>query len=197
MDPKKILILTALDLEARALRAVMIDDRGIGRASRLPLLDSPKDIAIVMLCGLAGALNPELAMGDVVIDDRDNVVPADVPIRRGVIHTATEIVSTPFAKAELFRRTHADAVDMEQAIVREWCDRRGIPLIGVRAISDTASETLNPAIAGFVDDLGRPRPIQLAMALLRQPALIPELKQLNRASKFALMQLSAAIKLLK
>ncbi len=72
----------------------------------------------------------------------------------GRICSSDKIVSTPTEKAELFRQTGALAVDMESDRVRKWAGENGIPFIGIRAISDTADEALDPAVVGLVDEMG-------------------------------------------
>ncbi len=235
-------------MEARAVRlglrdrGAKVEDRGsIGiRARLLDSVEPSAEVSIVILCGLAGALHPELRVGDLVLDVSAELEPhpqvteyltaetqrrgegADfrLPLfsasqrlrgakslpstvagekhfgglRRGRIYTSAEIVPTPEEKAALFQSTGADAVDMEQSIVKQWCDRRGLALVGLRAISDTASQALDPAVIGFVDDLGRPRPAKIAAALARQPSLIPHLIRLNADAKLALKNLAAGVR---
>ena len=159
-------------------------------AKHLPVADQLTDISLIIMCGVAGALDPSQRLGDVVLD-----APLEFasPLRRGKIHTASHIIATPQQKAELFKSTGASAVDMEQAVVQAFADQHQIPLIGLRAISDTASETLDPKVVQFVDDLGRPKPVNIAMGLIRQPTLIPYLRRLNANTKYALLQLSEAL----
>ncbi len=162
---------------------------GIG-AKHLPSSDQLTGISCIILCGLAGALDPSLSVGDVVLDDANRFA---VPLRRGRIHTASQIISTPQEKAECFVSTGALVVDMEQAIVREFADHYQIPLVGLRTVSDTAAETLNPKVIRFVDDLGRPKPASIALGLIGQPRLIPYLRRLNANTKYALLQLTDAL----
>jgi adenosylhomocysteine nucleosidase len=194
-----ILILAAIESEARAVRRALpagTEVRAIGiGAVHLPVTVEAR---VVVLCGLAGALNPDLRVGDLVLDDRHQMFDISdsrfEKIRRGRIHTAETIIATPAEKVALFQSTAADAVDMEQSIVMRWCESRRLPLIGLRAISDTATETLDPAVLGMVDDLGRPRPAKVAALLLRRPALIPEMTRLSRNSKIALDQLATGVR---
>jgi len=118
------------------------------------------------MAGFAGALDPALRVGDIVKDDSS-----------GSIYTSKDIVATAAGKAELFRRTGAKAVDMENAIVRQFADRLGIRFIGIRAISDAADEAIDPAILQFIDETGRIRPAALAKGLIQKPAIVPELNR--------------------
>ena len=145
----------------------------------------------MIVAGLGGGLDPSLQVGNVVFDGPSSiVVPANV--RRGPIFTSSDLVTTAAQKAELYRSTAAAAVDMEQSIVAAWCSSGGTRVYGLRAISDAASDSLNPLLLTLVDDLGRPRPAKIAAAILRRPLLLIELIQLGRRSKRALRSLSAA-----
>jgi adenosylhomocysteine nucleosidase len=192
----QILILTAVKMETDAVRKSLPAGRfhcvGI-RAGHLPTPGQLAGVRVIVLCGVAGALDPSLAVGDVILDDPGCLVPDSLLCRRGRIHTASEIVASPAAKAELFRRTNALAVDMEQSIVRGFARPFGLPAIGIRAISDTADHVLDPAVVGLIDDLGNPRPAATAWTLLRRPRLIPHLRQLGSNTRTAVGRLGDAV----
>jgi hypothetical protein len=151
-----------------------------------------------IMAGLAGALDPSLRVGDVIVEDPHGLVPADLVrqlgIKAGSIQTAGKMICTAAAKAELFRQTGALAVDMEQGIVRQAATAAGATLIGVRAISDAADEALDPRVIGLVDELGRARPGRIGAAILRSPGLVPHLARLGKNSKIACVGLGAAVR---
>jgi hypothetical protein len=197
----QIQIFTAVTIEARAIQRSLrlpepkVQAIGIG-AKHLPDPAKLQGIQLILLCGVAGALDPALRIGNVVLDDPDHHM-GDSPIyRRGVIHTSSRIIATPGEKARLFAETGAMAVDMEQQIVRDFASPLGIPVIGLRAISDTAGEILDPAVVGLVDDLGRAKPIQIALTLLRRPELIPYLSRLNANTTLALKNLADTVRII-
>jgi hypothetical protein len=192
------LILTAVQMETRAVqqtlrhRRTAVHTAGI-RAGHLPDPIQLANVSLIIMCGVAGALDPSLHIGDCILDDRDHRIPDSPFYRRGRIHTASEIIASPHSKGQLFAETGALAVEMEQAIVRKWAAPFEIPVIGLRAISDTADQMLDPAVVNLVDDLGRPRGMKIATTLIRRPGLIPYLNRLNANSKLALKNLGAAL----
>ncbi len=147
----------------------------------------------IILCGLAGALDPELMVGDVLLDSTSDNIPMPPPCRVGTILCTGEIAATPRAKAELFRRTGSAAVEMEADVVRKLARENHLPFLHVRAISDTAAESLNPSVMGLVDSVGRPKPLAVGRTLLRQPGLIPELNRLRQASNRATKSLATIV----
>jgi adenosylhomocysteine nucleosidase len=150
------------------------------RAVRLP---QQIEARAILMAGFAGALDPLLRIGDIVHDDPP-----------GTIHTSTQIVATPTDKATLYKSTGAKAVDMETAIVRALAQRLGISFVGIRAISDTAADSVDPAVLNFVDETGRLRPAALAKALLQRPSLIPQLNHLRANSAIAARALTDALR---
>ncbi len=141
------------------------------------------------MAGVGGAVDPSLAVGDVVTDG-----PSFAGVKCGSIHTVERVVSTVAEKAAIFTATAAAVVDMEQAVVKRWAEPRGLSVIGVRAISDDAGDVLDPAVVRFVTDTGRPRPGVIAAALLRRPGLVGHLRRLNRDTALALSRLAPAVR---
>jgi hypothetical protein len=202
---RKLLIFAAVRIETRAI-AKMLQSPRVGwpavelhtigiRAMRMPPISNA---AGVIMAGLAGALDPSLRIGDVVLDAERAETWVTHPchgsaIHRGAIHTADHLIATPAEKAALFASTRALAVDMEQAIVRAAANAAGVPFIGIRAVSDTADQALNPAVLNLVDEFGRPRAAALAIALARKPSLIPDLMTLGAASRLAADRLAEAL----
>ena len=196
----KVLILTALTAEARAIdRAlpdrhrprVRVETVGIA-CRRLPRIDSFGQPRWIVVAGLAGALDPMLKVGDLVLDDPESVV-AETDFRRGRILTVSDILATPADKAAAFKTSGAVAVDMEQDLIRLKFAAANLPVIGLRAISDRADQTLDPAVVRMVTDTGRPRPLRVAVELIRRPSLAGYLTTLNADTQTALEQLGIGI----
>lgn len=83
----------------------------------------------LILAGFAGALDPALKRGEVVINRGD-----------GKIHTANEVIATAEDKARLLRETGAPLVDMESAHIAAVAEKHNVPLVVIRAVSDLATE---------------------------------------------------------
>jgi adenosylhomocysteine nucleosidase len=153
------------------------------RAKRLP--GGPfggESLRGIILAGFGGALDPSLQIADVVVDGLTDESDGGGAFRCGRIHMARELISTPTEKSALFRQSGALAVDMEGEAVRALAKSWGVPFLHVRAISDAAGDSLDPAILGFVNEVGRVRAGALMMGLLRRPGLIPHLVRLGRNS---------------
>ncbi|HWE04513.1 MAG TPA: hypothetical protein VG326_19060 [Tepidisphaeraceae bacterium] len=210
---RRLVILTAVALEGRAIAtawglpapkpgkparsanvATIVEIRlvGIG-ATHMPAERSRNPPHGIIMAGLAGALDPSLRVGDVVLDD----CPADyhplTQFRAGKIVASPTVIATPAQKRALFEQTGALAVDMESAIARAAATEMNVPFVSIRAISDAADESLNPAILKMVDAFGKPRPMSLALTLLRRPTLIPGLIRLGKSSNFAARNLATAV----
>jgi adenosylhomocysteine nucleosidase len=137
------------------------------------------------MAGLAGALDPSLAIGDLIIDDWPEGMPMPASAKRGAIHTARGIAATPAQKADLFAQTRAAAVDMESATVRQWALRHGAAFGAVRAISDRADQALDPIFLTFIDPWGRPKLRRILSSLVSRPKRLPALLRLGSDSKNA------------
>jgi adenosylhomocysteine nucleosidase len=199
IEKRKPIIFCAVDFEARALKRAIADSGcevitiGI-KAGHLPTTVPTN--AIIIMAGLAGALDPSLKIGDILIDSSSDILLKELslPYPRALIHTADAIVPTPATRAALFAQTGARAVDMENTRVRAFAKTSQIPYLGIRAISDAASDTLNPAIARFIDDRGNVKTLALTRELLKNPALALQLNHLRKTSTLAVTNLAHAVR---
>ncbi|MDE0624785.1 MAG: hypothetical protein OXH99_00160 [Bryobacterales bacterium] len=105
----------------------------------------------IVSAGFAGALDPGLDVGEVLVADRilhgGHAYPARIPsacppgVRSGALLTADEVIGTARAKRDL-ARGGARAVDMEAAAVARLAAVQKLPFYCVRSISDGADEDL-------------------------------------------------------
>ena len=179
---------------------------GIGRQNaeksvrELLATNSPE---LVLTCGFAGGLNPDLKLGEVVFELSD----LEIRNPQSAIHNrllaagakpakffcADRIVTTVAEKVELRRTTGADAVEMESAVIHAACRERGIPCVTVRVISDTANEDLALDFNALAKsdknlDFGK-----LFLAVAKSPGKIGELIQLQKKTNFAAEQLAGVL----
>jgi|SRR5579884_727822 len=209
MADRAVAIFTAVQTEARAVATALgvaaptVDQPTVGlcgntpiqlhligiRAPRLPVLD-PVAVRCIIVAGLAGALDPSLRVGDLVVAGLGEGLQEGLRCRFGDIHASAAVVATPQEKAALYARTGALAADMEYDIVRGYAGRLGVPLVAVRAISDTAADFLDPALVRIVDEFGRARPRAIAAMLLGRPSMLPRLVQLAGNVRLAARRLA-------
>ena len=147
-------------------------------------------------CGFAGALDPELAIGDVLFETsevglREKLNAAGAKLAR--FFCALRIATTAAEKQELRRTTGADAVEMESQEIHAVCRERGIPCATVRVISDTAQVDL-PLDFNLLSkpDLSLDYS-KLMWAIVKSPGKIPALLRLQKNCRFAAGQLAETL----
>jgi adenosylhomocysteine nucleosidase len=163
----------------------------------------------LMSFGVAGALDPALEPGNVVLprevlssDGRHH--PTDATWRErvavelrashalseGHLLTGDQAIDTPEKKAAAFHGTGAVAVDMESAAVAEVAAGHKLPYIAVRVIVDTAADRLPPAAVAASRE-GRVKIARLVMGLAASPGEIPALLHIARSYRVAMRTLRA------
>jgi adenosylhomocysteine nucleosidase len=202
----KILICFALKEEAAPFRKIAAGKTGItilltgiGRQNAEKSLReflATHSSKLVLTCGFAGGLNPELKLGDIVFETSDETLRAKLLSARAKqlkIFCADYIAMTIAEKEKLRAETGADAVEMESAAIHAVCRERGIPCATVRVISDTANEDLPLDFNALSKpdrnlDYGK-----LFLAIAKSPGKIPALMQLQKKTKFAAEQLAEVL----
>ena len=224
----RILILTAVELEARALarqlelpalpslpfpafgrgtlRLAPVGLRAGLLAERWPILRLGLDQPLVISAGVCGALAPDLRPGALVLPEsvlgpsaeRLNVTPTAYAralalggaARGGTLQTSREVVATVEAKAALFARTGAVAVDMESSLILTHAAGAGCPALVVRAVADAAGETLPPELIGLVTEAGRLRAVRALALTVTRPRVLPRALALRHATRRALAEVA-------
>ena len=148
----------------------------------------------ILSAGIAGALDPELKPGSIVIDGDPNTLArlalALPHAKIGKVIGQDSIAANPAMKRKL--AGHAVAVDMESHTAAAVARARGLPFGAVRVISDTAEETLPPAaLVGMSPDGGMALGKVLA-SLARHPGQLPDLIRIGRQSGLAFRNLARA-----
>jgi adenosylhomocysteine nucleosidase len=159
---------------------------------------------LVLTCGFAGGLSPELALGTVLFHvEADAVLAPNRPLLSQILRTAgaqparfycaPRIAVTVAEKQVLRAETHADAVEMESEAIHTLCRERGIACATVRVISDTASEDMPLDF----NQLSRPDLsldyAKLAWAIVRAPGKIGALLRLRRHCRMAAQRLAEVL----
>jgi hopanoid-associated phosphorylase len=180
------------------------------RAARL-LAAHRGEIAGVLSFGIAGGLDPALAPGDLVVATRvrgpGGAWPADMGwaaalaratgARLGTLAGAAQVVADPQAKRQLHAATGgALAVDLESEAAAAFAASRRLPFAALRAVADTAAESVPRAAAGGLTADGRPAAWRVALSLLRRPKDLPALLAVAKRTRVALSALACAAKAL-
>jgi hypothetical protein len=189
----------------RSLRKFLADAGGAGTpASRSKSEPSkqtetsgtPATPSLVLTCGFAGGLNPDLKLGDALFETADEKLSSRIltsGAKEARFLCADRIAVTVGEKKTLRDQTGADVVEMESAAIHDVCREQGIPCATVRVISDTAGEDLPLDFNALVKpdknlDFGK-----LFLAIARSPGKIGALIQLQKKTSFAAQQLSTVL----
>ena len=92
----------------------------------------------------------------------------------------TRVAGSAAEKCALFRRTGAQAIDLESGVVAQAASDWGVPFIAVRAICDPAERDLPPAALVALDQSGAIGLVRVVASLARQPGQLPGLLALAR-----------------
>jgi len=145
----------------------------------------------VVSTGFCGALDPQLAVADVVV--ATSIAAADrsfdaLPVasaaahHSGVVRSIDRVAQTTEEKRHL-RAGGAIAVEMEAAGVAARAETRGLPFYCVRAVTDLAGETMANDFNAALRADGHFDTMVILRATLRRPlARLPELCRLRQRS---------------
>jgi nucleoside phosphorylase len=204
---RKVLVCFAVKEEARAfqklageradLKVILVGmgKRNAERAIRAALAaEQPK---LVLTCGFAGGLRPELTMGTVVFaaGPETGLEPALLAAgaKRARFHCADRVAATAQEKRALWEATGADAVEMESEIICAVCREQKIPCAAVRVILDTANEDLPLDFNQLMTADQRLDNSKLALTLLKSPGKVGALLRLQKQSQTAARNLAEVL----
>ncbi|MGH9639036.1 MAG: hypothetical protein ACRD3Y_03165 [Bryobacteraceae bacterium] len=178
-------------------------------AISLAIRPGPDAVDFCISSGLAGALKPNYRIGQVLAAQEvrsGDIQPADpgdllqssealfsfaeecgaTPVKR--FHTAGRVIGKAVEKK--FLGETADAVEMESFVVMGEAQRRGVPAIAVRAISDSADDDLPFDMTGVFTEQGRiSMPLVLAQ-VAKHPQSIAAVMKLGQSAKTAATELA-------
>ncbi|GGG25256.1 hypothetical protein GCM10010964_11600 [Caldovatus sediminis] len=198
---------------ARLLQAwAEAPDRAPGGAGARPRgSEDRRAAAAVLSFGIAGALDPALRPGDLLVATElrgaeGAPYPADpgwsaalaaaTGARAGPFAGADAVVADAAAKRALRLATGALAVDLESGPAAAFAAARGLPFAALRAVADTAAERIPPAALAGLTPEGRADPLAVLRALARRPGDLADLLRLAARSRAALAALRRAVALL-
>jgi uridine phosphorylase len=188
----------AWQLRAKGGRELLITGMGRRNAST-HFLETLRRVTPdrVLTCGFAGALNPEFKIGDVLFDEDYDaglnqalLSSAAIPAK---FYCSVRVAVTAAEKADLWRTTGADAVEMESAVIRSLCRERGIPSATVRVISDAANEDLPLDFNALMTSEQKISIPKLMGKLVTSPRSIPRLMDLQRNTRLAAKNLAEVL----
>jgi adenosylhomocysteine nucleosidase len=216
----QILVLTAVDVEARGLARQLglaavgtsawphfrggvleiacVGPRAACLAERAAACRPP---TLVVSAGACGALAPDLPVGAAVLPevvigpggDRLATAALSAVTRAGTLLTVDDVVHTASEKARLWIETGAVAVDTESSVLLGWARTLGVPGAVVRGVSDAAASDVPRDLAALVDPGGRVNRGQALRTLLAHPAAIAGAITLGRGTGAALKAVAAVI----
>lgn len=171
--------------------------------------------------GFAGALTNDLRIGDVVLGERwhaeqgkdellhpvvldrqtralaeQALARAGVEFTTAVGVTVHDLLCDPAEKTALAERTGARIADMESTWIAAVAAKRGVPFLGLRAISDTKAERLLP-FTRLMTHAGHWKARQTARYFIQRPhhvaVLLRMARTIPRAKRRLAMSLDALI----
>lgn len=161
---------------------VAIVHTGVGAKycnERLELLIHKARPRLVIAAGFAGAVTNELHVANLILaqnfSDEGLLARAEQVLskdnaRRVKLFTSTSIVDSIEQRNEIARASGAAAVDMETGAIANVCGSHGVPLLSLRAISDSPTKPLPaPPTVLFDIEFQRTRFGRLLAYVLRDP----------------------------
>jgi hypothetical protein len=153
--------------------------------------------------GFAGALEKELRIGNLLVAENFSSPQLlrsprlDLPddgLFLGKLLTASGMIESNAEREQLATKTGAAAVDMETEFIAEACADQDVPILSLRAISDTLAEPF-PAPAHVLFDVEKQKTDfgRLAFYLMTHPGAIAPLNAFRERVGVARKALAGAL----
>jgi nucleoside phosphorylase len=187
-------------------KEIVILHTGVGEKIcryRLENLLQETGFTFLISSGFAGAVREDLRVGDLILAENFSnpqlLSVAQRILNNRIVHTAklftskTIIDSLP-ERSAIAQRHGAAAIDMETESIANACLARGIPLLSLRVISDTSTESLPapPNVLFDVDDQ-KTNFVKLSLYLLMHPRANRRLFGFARQIRLARQNLADAL----
>jgi adenosylhomocysteine nucleosidase len=173
---------------------------GARSAAALKRMISQARPELIVSAGFSGALQPGLALGDILIGENFSdpkivrTLRAATDYQIGQIITAPDILETVAAKKNLGEKSGALAGDLESAHLFHVCGEAGIPMLSVRTISDVLDQDMPvPGSVLINPETGRSEPSAIFRYLFRHPAKAAQFAQLVSGARTAQQSLASAL----
>jgi len=177
----------------------VITGMGAVNAQRVANAVISKTYSFCIISGFAGALKSSVKLGDIVASERvqdhasREIETCDAALlAQAAEHGATRIanllttdhaVNTAAEKNRL--STLAEAVDMESFAILRAANKKNVPGVVARVISDSFDRDMPADIDTIVDPQGHVKIAGVVRYVARHPLLVPALVRLGRDSKSA------------
>jgi adenosylhomocysteine nucleosidase len=187
-------------------RNVAVIHTGVGRKTcrdRMEILLRRENFEYLISAGFAGALEKDLRVGHLFVSENfsspellssPKLDLADETTFLGKLLTVPRMVESIADRENLHRKYGAAAVDMETEVIAELCRSHNLPMLSIRAISDTASEPF-PAPANVLFDVTKQRTdfIRLGGHLITHPLAFGRLNAFRKRVGIARRALADAL----
>ena len=187
-------------------KLVAVIHTGVGKMicrQRMEVMFRREKFEWLISAGFAGALEQELRVGHLLIAENYSSpkllaahqleLTAD-KIFLGKLATVPRMIESMAQRETLNKRTGAAAVDMETETIAEICQAHDVPMLSVRAISDTSVEPF-PAPAHVLFDLAKQKTdfVRLGSYLLTHPTALARLNAFRQRIGIARKALTDAL----
>jgi len=156
-------------------RAIEIFHTGVGEKvcrQRMARFLQDRQLDCLISAGFAGALTDQLDVGDLVLARNFSTAElgkarsllVNLPIHVANLLTVPSMIDSDEERNKTARATGAAAVDMETEFIARACAEHGVPLLSLRAISDTPRQRF-PAPAHVLFNIERQRTSVMTLVL--------------------------------
>jgi adenosylhomocysteine nucleosidase len=187
-------------------RSIVVIHTGVGRKicrERLEILLRRENFESLISAGFAGALEKDLRVGHLLVAENFSSQEflgsakldlADETTFLGKLLTVPRMVETVADRESLQRKYGAAAVDMETEVVAELCAAHNLPMLSIRAISDTIAEPF-PAPANVLFDVAKQKTdfVRLGAYFITHPSAFGRLNAFRKRVAVARKTLADAL----
>lgn len=191
--------------------SVVLVRTGMGRdRARRALIEVAEkwDLKEVISIGYAGALDPSLEVGDLVVADlvmeldssrleddtktfslKKEIFNLATDVHKRILLTVDRVAATPQEKKKLKEQYSAVAVDMETSALAEEAQTRDLAFVSVRAITDTADQELIDC-AHLVEENGEVSKMKAGWHVVTHPGDLKGMIELGQHARIATANLT-------